>query len=171
MTFSRRHALVLPLALPAFAVAATLEQPKGAVVLAVSGKAVSRPNRGPRAEFDMAMLERLPQRTIDTATPWYPSERKFTGPLGRDVLAAAGATGNRSATARCVALNDYKIDIPLDDFLRYDVVIARLLDGKPMSVREKGPLFVIYPFDTQPALRTTLYFSRCIWQLAAIELV
>ena len=35
---------------------------------------------------------------------------------------------------------------------------------------EKGPLFVMYPFDTQPALRTAVYFSRCIWQLKSIEL-
>jgi hypothetical protein len=40
-----------------------------------------------------------------------------------------------------------------------------------MSVREKGPLFVMYPFDEQPALRTSVYFGRCIWQLKAIEVL
>ena len=39
-----------------------------------------------------------------------------------------------------------------------------------MSVREKGPLFVMYPFDSQPQLRNAVYFSRCIWQLRSIEL-
>jgi hypothetical protein len=61
--------------------------------------------------------------------------------------------------------------VPLEDVRRIDVVVARLLDGKPMSVREKGPLFVIYPFDDRPELRTSVYFSRCIWQLKAIEVV
>jgi hypothetical protein len=28
------------------------------------------------------------------------------------------------------------------------VIVARLIDDKPMPVREKGPLFVVYPFDS-----------------------
>ena len=86
-------------------------------------------------------------------------------------LKAAGAKLDGSGNLRCTALNDYRVEIPLDDVRRYDVVVAHLLNGKPMSVREKGPLFVIYPFDEQPQLRTTTYFSRCIWQLKAIELL
>ena len=50
------------------------------------------------------------------------------------------------------------------------MVVAHLFNGKPMSVREKGPLFVIYPFDEQPQLKTSTYFSRCIWQLKQIEI-
>ena len=43
------------------------------------------------------------------------------------------------------------------------------IDGKPIGVREKGPLFVMYPFDERPELRTSVHFSRCIWQLKSIE--
>jgi hypothetical protein len=60
--------------------------------------------------------------------------------------------------------------VALDDPERFDVILAWQLDGKPMSVREKGPLFVMYPFDTQAQLRNAVYFSRCIWQLRSIEL-
>ena len=87
------------------------------------------------------------------------------------MLTAAGAGRDGSGNLRCTALNDYRVEIPLDDVRRFDVVVAHLFNGKPMSVREKGPLFVIYPFDEQPQLRTTTYFSRCIWQLKAIELL
>lgn len=145
--------------------AAALDAPTGAVVLTLSGT-LQHANRDGRADIDMAQLERLPQRSIVTETPWYSSPRRFTGPLLRDVLAMAGAKGVK---ARLVALNDYRVEIPFDDVQRYDVVLARLLDGKPMSVREKGPLFVMYPFDSQPALRNAVYFSRCIWQLRSIE--
>jgi len=164
--FRRRILLAAPLfGLAARAVA--LDAPTGPVVLTISG-AVSRANRDGRADFDMAMLERLPQRSIATETPWHSGVRTFGGPLLRDVMAAAGAKG---ASARLVALNDYRVDIPIDDPERFDVIVARLLDGKPMSVREKGPLFVMYPFDTQAQLRNAVYFSRCIWQLRSIELV
>ena len=145
--------------------AAALDAPTGAVVLTLSG-ALQHANRDGRADIDMAQLESLPQRSIVTETPWYSGPRRFTGPLLRDVLALAGAKGVK---ARLVALNDYRDEIPFDDVQRYDVVLARLLDGKSMSVREKGPLFVMYPFDSQPALRNAVYFSRCIWQLRSIE--
>jgi hypothetical protein len=171
---NRRQALVAPLALalsswlrPAAARAA----PGVAPLLTVTGRVLARQDRADRSEFDMATLERLPQRVIVTSTPWYPSARQFTGPLLRDVLAAAGLPAETDATLRCVALNDYKVDIPVGDARRIDVILARLLDGKPMSVREKGPLFVMYPFDEQPALRTSLFFGRCIWQLKAIEVL
>jgi hypothetical protein len=39
----------------------------------------------------------------------------------------------------------------------------------PMPVRDKGPLFVIYPFDAQPELRNAIYYSRSAWQLRSIE--
>ena len=56
-----------------------------------------------------------------------------------------------------------------EDAQRYGVIVARLLDDKPMGVREKGPLFVIYPFDQQPELKSALYYSRSAWQLRTID--
>jgi hypothetical protein len=116
----------------------------------------------------MAMLEALPQHTVNTRTPWYAQARHFTGPLLRDVLSAAGAQGT---TLRLVALNDYRVDMPFDDTQRHDVVLARLLDGQAMAVRDKGPLFVIYPFDAKAELRSAVYYSRSAWQLRTIEVL
>lgn len=166
----RRRKLMLGLLAAAFAVARpalALDPPTGPVVLTVSGK-LDKPNAGEHATFDMAMLERLPQKSFVAKTPWYREPRKFTGPLLRDVLAAAGAHGQ---TLKAVALNDYVVDIPFDDALRHDVIVARLLDDKPMPVREKGPLFIVYPFDSKPELRNAVYFSRSAWQLKAIQVV
>lgn len=144
-----------------------LPEPDGQVVFTLSGK-IRRTNRGANAVFDMAMLAALPQHHITTRTPWYVQPRKFTGPLLRDVLALALA---QAQTLRVTALNDYRIDIPFDDVQRYDVVLARLLDDMPMTVREKGPLFMIYPFDSVPTLRNARYYSRSVWQLISIELL
>ncbi len=100
--------------------AAALDQPAGEVVLTISGK-VGQPNAGRRAVFDMAMLEKLPQHSFSTNTPWHAGPTRFTGPLLRDVLAAAGANGSKLVA---VALNDYKTDIPFTDAARYDVIVA-----------------------------------------------
>jgi hypothetical protein len=39
-----------------------------------------------------------------------------------------------------------------------------------MPVRDKGPLFIIYPFDTDASLRSERYYSRAAWQLKSIEI-
>lgn len=145
--------------------ARAFDRPEGPVVLTITGR-VRRPNAGNAAQFDMTMLEQLPQHSFVTRTPWYSSPRKFTGPLLRDVLAACDAQGSN---VRAIALNDYRVDLPFEDAQRFDVLVARLLDDKPMAVRDKGPLFIIYPFDSNPELRTTVYYSRSAWQLKTLQ--
>lgn len=143
-----------------------LDKPVGPVVLTIEGN-LSQPNQGAKAQFDMRMLEQLPQRTFTTRTPWYPDAVTFTGPLLRDVVAAAGGKGS---TMTAVALNDYKTEIPLDDIHRHDVIVARLMNNRPMPVREKGPLFIVYPFDSKAELRTELYYNRAAWQLNVLRI-
>jgi hypothetical protein len=147
--------------------AQALERPVGPVVLTVTGR-VRQTNVGNSVQFDMAMLEAMPQQTVKTRTPWFAQARRFTGPLLRDVLSAAGASGN---LMRLIALNDYRVDMPVDDAQRYDVVMARLIDDKPLSVRDKGPLFVIYPFDDKPELHGAMHYARSAWQLRTIEVL
>ena len=158
---------LVPLTLLSPLASQALDAPEGPPLLTVSGK-VRETNLGSTAVFDMAMLERLPQASFVARTPWYPQARKFTGPLLRDVVAAAGGHGSQ---LRAVALNDYRVNLPLADAQRYDLLLARLLDDKPMAVRDKGPLFIIYPFDQHAELRNPVYYSRCAWQLKAIELL
>lgn len=142
-----------------------LDPPKGKVLLSITGQ-VAQANAAGRADFDRAMLDALPQHSFTTSTPWFKRPRKFSGPLLRDVLAAAGAQGS---TLRAVALNDYKVEIPADDAQRYKVLMATRLDDKPMPVREKGPLFIIYPYDDSADLRSERYYSRSAWQLRRLD--
>jgi hypothetical protein len=153
-------------ALAAPPAAHALDVPAGRVMLTVTGEIEHR-NTPDGAQFDMAMLEKLPQHSFSTRTPWYPEPRKFTGVLLRDLLAAVGARGR---TIRAIALNDYRVDIPAEEAARHDLMLAFLLDDKPMAVRDKGPLVVIYPFDGHPELRSAINYSRAAWQLKQLEL-
>ena len=167
---SRRQFLVLSSAATLATVtplAQALDRPKGRVVLTVSGR-IGQRNADRVAAFDMDMLAALPQHSFLTRTPWYAEARKFTGPLLRDVLAAVEAQGKQ---LRAIALNDYKVDLPAGDAQKFPVVLARLMDDKPMSVREKGPLFLIYPFDSDETLRNERYYSRSAWQLKALDVL
>jgi hypothetical protein len=164
---SRRHWLCsAAAAVLAPSAARALPAPADKVVLSLGGR-VGKPNRGERALFDMAMLAALPQRSITQKTPWYAGPRKFTGPLLRDVLAAAGARGQH---IDAIAINDYKVTIPWADCQQLDVLLARLLDDQPMPLRERGPLFIVYPFEDDVRLRSSIYYSRSVWQLKALEI-
>jgi hypothetical protein len=152
--------------------------PPSEVLLTIAGKGVKRLSdkaavaseaaATEAVDFTLAALAAMPQHTITTKAPWHDGVRTYSGPLLRDVLAAANA---QASSARFIALNDYRADIPLEDARQYPVVLAIRLDGKPMLVRDKGPLFVMYPFDKHPELAKTKYFSRCVWQLHRIELI
>jgi hypothetical protein len=141
------------------------EPPKGAVILTVTGK-IGIKNTPDAAVFDAAMLDALPQKSFVTKTPWFKEPVKFTGPLLRDVLQALKAGGK---TVNATALNDYKVAIPMADALNYDVLLARQINGRVITVREKGPVFIIYPFDSFPELRNLTYYSRSIWQVKALS--
>ncbi|MEO5697056.1 MAG: molybdopterin-dependent oxidoreductase [Burkholderiaceae bacterium] len=137
-----------------------------AVILTVSGNRAHGADKG-LADFDLARLQSLPTHSFSTRTPWYPQPRRFTGVLVSDLLEAAGVRGTSLSAA---ALNDYRVEIPVDDLTRNGAVIAYLLDDKPMAVRDKGPLVIIYPFDNQPELRDAIHYSRAVWQLRTLEL-
>ena len=161
----RRICLTGLLAFMLIGPARALDAPKGKIVLSMSGQ-ITQMNSAELANFDMSMLAALPQHTFTTTTPWFAEPKKFTGPLLRDVLAAVGAQGKN---LRAIALNNFKIDIPADDAMQFPVIVARLMDGKPMPIRAKGPLFIVYPYDTDIELRSTRYYNRSAWQLRAIE--
>lgn len=166
---TRRHILSSVLLLASLSLsgaALALDPPTEHPILTVSGK-IAVKNAGDKARFDMKMIEALPQHSFTTATPWYDKPVKFTGPLLSDVLAAVKASGT---TISAVAINDYKISIPTEDARRFPLIVARLIDDKPIPVREKGPLFVVYPFDSSAELRSSVYYERSIWQLKALDI-
>jgi hypothetical protein len=165
-TMNARRLLVACLLTIGFAFgAAALEAPKGKVVLSVSGR-ISIFNAAQRADFDMAMLRALPQQSFSTSTPWYSGKHKFTGPLIKDLLAAVGGSGT---VLKTLALNDYKVDIPIEDLISHGAILAHAFDDKEMSIRDKGPLFIVFPYDSSPDLQTERFFNRSPWQLRRIE--
>jgi len=69
---------------------------------------------------------------------------------------------------KMTAINDYSIKVPIIDAEK-GAFIAYLADGKPMKIRDKGPLWVLYPFGENEELEIDTYRNRSIWQLKLIE--
>ena len=155
-------AVLLGSALPSLA----LEAVTGKAILTIAGK-VGDKNTASGADFDLPMLEKLPQKSFTTNTPWDKNPIKFTGPLLRDVLAAAKASGSQ---IRAVAVNDYATTIPMSDTQQFDVILAHKMNDLAIPARTKGPLFIIYPFDAKPELNAPVYKDRSAWQVRTLNI-
>lgn len=135
-------------------------QPVGEVVLRVTqgaeGESVDL------AAFDMAMLQNMPKYTFETNTMWTEGPQVFEGVELKTFLDALGVT---SGILAATAINDYRIEIPVHEIEAGGPMIAYARNGEPMSVREKGPLWIVYPYDANPNYQTEVVFSRSIWQL------
>jgi hypothetical protein len=147
--------------------ALALEKPTGEPILTVTGH-ITVKNAADGAEFDLPMLEALKGRKASMNTPWTESMTEFSGPYLRAVLHAAGASGKKLIIK---AINDYSAEVPMEDAEKLDTILAVRMDGQLMSVREKGPSFLIYPFDEDKSLYNEKYFSRSVWQIKEIEVV
>lgn len=142
--------------------AAPLSKPEGKVVLTISGL-ISNTNNGDKAEFDMPMLEALGNESWTTKTPWYKDPVTFSGVPMSKLLEVVGAKGT---SLTVTALNDYATDIPFEDFKTQPVMLATKRDGNYMPVRDKGPLFIVYNYDSNPELQHQRFYSRSVWQVA-----
>jgi hypothetical protein len=149
------------------ALAQDLPQPEGEVLLTVSG-AISTTNNGSTAEFDLDMLKALDDTTIETTTIWTEGTQVFQGVSLNVLMTRLGIDGG---TLRATAINDYAVEIPVSDATPEGPILAYLLNGDTMSIRDKGPLWVIYPYDANSDYRSEVIYSRSIWQLDRIEAI
>ncbi|MFZ7092923.1 molybdopterin-dependent oxidoreductase [Primorskyibacter sp. 2E233] len=156
--------LVLGMAASA-AAGSDLPHPEGPVVLRVFG-ALPNTNIDGEALFDLQMLRDLPSTEFETTTIWTDGVQHFGGVSLGTLLEALGIN---SGSLEASALNEYLIEIPLDDAVDDGALIAYEINGKEMSVRDKGPLWIVYPYDDNPEYRSEVYYARSIWQLDTIE--
>ena len=141
--------------------AANLNAPTEEVILRIFGDIENSNNNGVAA-FDMLMLSALPRHEITTVTPWTDGETSFSGPLLRDLLNLVGAKGG---IVVATALSGHSVEIPYSDALDYPVIVACYINGQTFGVRDRGPLWVIYPWSEQSGLRNSEFYSRSVWQL------
>lgn len=135
------------------------------VLLTVTGRITEHGNPG-RVELDHDALVAIGLETLITRTPWTEGEQEFTGVPAHALLEAVGATGSE---LQAFALNDYEVTIPLAELERYPVLIAMYRNGKRLSLRDMGPLWIVYPWSEFPELDNALTRRRSIWQLARLH--
>lgn len=128
---------------------------------------VDAKGNGSLMRFTDADLMALPQIAFTTSTIWTDATVQFSGPSLESVLAAAGAA---DGDIRMTAINDYKVDMPRAWVEPAAPIIATRIDGAPFGIREKGPLWLVFPFDSDDRFQTEEVYSFSIWQLTQIQI-
>ena len=140
-------------------------EPVGPVILTVSGS-IEGFGSDPVVKLDRAMLEAIGTTTLKTTTVWTSGEVVFEGVLVRDVLDALGAQGQEVVAT---ALNDYVATLPMEELRQYPVMLAFKMNGRYLHVKDKGPLWIVYPRDQFPELRNSMTDKKWVWQLRELE--
>ncbi|KGB01664.1 molybdopterin-dependent oxidoreductase [Leclercia pneumoniae] len=162
----RLIAMLLSLMVSSQVWAGELPKPTGKVLLTLSGN-IENTNEDGKAVFDVASLEKLGMVTFQTTSPWYNGRTTFTGISLQKLMDYVGAKGS---LVKVTALNDYTTEIPLSDFKKYNVILAMKVNGEYMRIRDKGPLFVVYPYDSMPELNNQIFYSRSAWQVSKMSI-
>ena len=81
------------------------------------------------------------------------------------VLAAAQARGD---TLTVTALNDYAVSFPRDLAVRHGALLAMDHAGRPMRIRDKGPIWIVFPL-TETEAADAPFDNQMVWQLAKVH--
>ncbi|MFQ2319758.1 putative pterin-binding protein [Aeromonas dhakensis] len=124
---------------------------------------------GQQVALDEATLSALPQTEFTTTTPWTQGAHYYRGPTLATVLAAQGIQNARKIAVS--ALNGYQQVVDLALFDGVPLTLVRAEDGKPLTRRNKGPLWLLIPFTTYPKLDVPAIHNCMVWQVTRIEIV
>ncbi|WP_224826676.1 molybdopterin-dependent oxidoreductase [Cognatishimia sp. MH4019] len=118
--------------------------------------------------FSLADLDTMEQVVFSTTTIWTDGKVTFSGVPLKAVLDGVDASGT---TVEMVALNDYKVAMPLSEVKDTAPIIATRMDGETMSVRDKGPYWIVFPYDQDTSYQTETIYAFSIWQLNRLKVV
>ncbi|OOE89329.1 hypothetical protein [Salinivibrio sharmensis] len=121
-----------------------------------------------KQSFNREELMQLADRTIETKTPWTEGTQVFLGVSAQKLLKTYDKPGHE---LKVHALNDYWSKVPTDEIEKYNPVFAIKKNGEWMSVRDKGPIWVIYPLSEFGQYDNEVLHSRMVWQVDRIEIL
>lgn len=156
---------VLQVVVTGVAGACSLPQPAGKVILTVTGH-IGACSDQREVRLDRAMIHSLPLTEVRTKNPWEHGRATYQGVLLRDLLHYVKAHGKMMELS---ALNDFHTEISIADTKKYNILLAFRRNGVELTVRDKGPFFVVFPFSDVRKLETEARFAQSIWQVNHIE--
>ncbi len=140
--------------------------PTGPVVLTLTGT-IGATNGSNRLDFDMDALERIGLIEFTVDDPHLKRSVTYQGVLLQRLLDVA-RVGEQATTLDTIALNDYKTKVPIEATKDWPVMLATKRDGQRMPVADKGPIEIVFPYNSYQ-FDPTIYDPMWVWQLRSIE--
>lgn len=114
-------------------------------------------------------LRALPLTEFETSTVWTLGVDTYSGVLLRDLLQHLGHVPDHGpVTVR--ALDGYSAVIEPALITEQAPLVSFLRNGAPMPVRDRGPIWLIFPYDQDTNYRTESIYAKSVWQVRAIEI-
>lgn len=120
---------------------------------------------GTELALDHADLDAMPRVSFSTSTLWTDGVKEFSGVPLKHLLAEAGIT---EGEVQAIALNDYAVTIPVQSLEDDAPIVADRIDGNTFGRRDKGPLWIVYPYDAATKYRSEEAYGRSVWQLVRL---
>lgn len=128
---------------------------------------IGNTNGGGAARFSLESLEKLGTRSFRSENQWVPGTHTFEGVPFSTLLKVIGAKGTK---LQAIALNDYSVTIPIQDLTDSPALLVTKMDGEYMSIRKKGPLWILYPQGPgSEKYMKAPYVNYMIWQLKTLD--
>ena len=74
-----------------------------------------------------------------------------------------------ATTVHMVALDDYAIDLSIEDINRWPILVATQKNGNYMSIENSGPSQIVFPYHAFPEIDEATYKVLTIWNLRDME--
>ena len=115
--------------------------------------------------MDVGSLEAIGMHSFGTSVTWGRHRHVFSGlPLGV-LLSYVGASGK---SVRVTGLDDSRAFITMEDITATAPLLATRIDGYPIPRNERGPILLVYQFESFDAPHRDLLASQCVWHVCDI---
>lgn len=117
--------------------------------------------------LELAALDAGPHQALTTHTPWTRGPQQFEGAPLRSLLPPAALA---QPALQVLALDGYSVEIPMADVTQHGLFLAWRRNGALMPVRDRGPFWLVYPWDDRPRLDRPEIHRRSVWQIRTIQI-
>ncbi|OEF05356.1 hypothetical protein [Vibrio genomosp. F10] len=107
----------------------------------------------------------IPVSSFSTKLPWFKQPKSYSGMRVIDLIDYLNKDSESIHSVSFIALNDYAANSNIDDILKYDPIIAYMMDEKKMKVRNKGPYWLVFNVDKYPEIANDVFYNQMVWQI------
>jgi len=127
---------------------------------------INASSEGINKKYTLEALLTLPQYDVQTKLPWTQEAHIYSGPYLKDVLQSAKVEGGQLTLE---ALDYYSVSLDFQKIAKFNPILALKKDGKALTIRSKGPIWLILPIDDYPQLNAAIYNDYMVWHLVKIS--